>query len=383
MPARPTAPYFVTCAPGLEALLHAEIRVLRLSRVERQVGGVYFEGTPEDAMRANLHLRFAVRILRRISRFEALDADQLYEGVAAVDWAPFLPRGATFCVSAHSRSSLLDHTLFVEQRAKDGLVDSLRAIRGERPDVDKDSPDLRVHVHLFRDRCTLAVDTSGDSLHRRGWRCHQGRAPLAETLAAAVVELSGWDRRSPLIDPFCGSGSILVEAMLIAGNHAPGLFRSRFAFEGFADFDPRRWARLRSEAEGSISYPSKLRLFGFDRDPAAIEGAEQNLAAAGLTRHVELGVANVADFSPRSGWNAWVVTNPPYGQRVGEGEDLRSLYRSFGTTLRDACDGYHFAILSGDPDLTRALGLRFEKRTPLQNGAIECELVRGEIGTDQ
>src|SRR5438105_4948511 len=202
------AEFFVTCAPGIEPILHGEIRALKLSKVERQVGGVRFEGTSRDAWRANLELRTAVRVLRKLARFEARDESALYAGVASLDWSRFLRPDGRLRVDAHSKESALEHTLFVEQRTKDAIVDALRAQHGTRPSVDLEDPDLGVYVHLFRDRCTVLVDTSGDSLHKRGWRKFQGRAPLAETLAAAVVLASGWDRRAPLLDPFCGSGTI-------------------------------------------------------------------------------------------------------------------------------------------------------------------------------
>jgi len=372
-------PHFVTCAPGVEPLLHAELKALRFARVERQVGGVYFEGSAVDAMRANLELRTAVRVLRRVARFEAGGADALYDGAGAVDWLPYLPRGGTILVAAHSRESALDHTLFVEQRVKDAIVDQVRARLGERPAVDKEEPDLLVHAHLFRDRCTLLVDTSGQSLHKRGWRVFQGRAPLAETLAAAVLLASEWDRCSPLLDPFCGSGTLLVEAALLAANHAPGLFRERFAFEGFADFDARRWEALKREARARVAFPRHLRLLGSELDEGTLEGARQNLASAGLAERVELAVADAREFAPRRGWNAWVVTNPPYGERVGEGEDLRGLYRAFGDRLKEHGRGYRLALLCGAPALVRALALRFERRTPFKNGALDCELVVGTV----
>ncbi len=372
-------PYFVTCAPGLEPLLHQEMKGLKLTRIERQVGGVYFEGSPVDCMRANLHLRTAVRVLRRLVRFQAPNSEDLYEGAMRIEWERWLPPGRTLVVAAHVKESVLDHSLFIEQRVKDAICDRLLKKRGERPQVDKDKPDLRVHVHLYRDRCTLLVDSSGDSLHKRGWRRFQGRAPLAETLGAAVALLSGWDLRSPLVDPFCGSGTLLVEAALLATNTAPGSFRERFAFELFPDFDARAWERLRKQARDKIRPLGKTRLIGSDRNADFIEGAAENLAAAGLEGSVQLDVADVERFAPKRGWNAWVLTNPPYGERVGEGENLFELYRSFGERLRADCEGYHLALLSGDTELTRALDMRGAKLHSIMNGAIECELICAQL----
>ena len=370
-----THPHFVTCAPGLEPLLHAELKALKLARLERQVGGVYFEGTARDAMRVNLESRVAVRVLRRLTRFPAASEGALYDGVRAVDWEPYLRPGGTLLVAARTRDSALDHSLFVEQRVKDGVCDALREARGERPTVDRSDPDLRVDVHLFRDRCTLSVDTSGDSLHKRGWRVFQGGAPLAETLAAGLVLHSGWDRRAPLVDPFCGSGTLLVEAAHLAADRAPGLSRERFAFEGFADHEAAAWEGLRAAARERVRLPKKLQLIGSDSDPEVVAGARRNLEAAGLADAVRLEVARAEDFAPRRGWNAQVLTNPPYGERLGEAGELGATYRAFGERLREGCAGYGLALFSGNTELAAELGLDFEQRLPLLNGALECELL--------
>jgi len=372
--ARARAPHFATCAPGLEPVLHEEARALRLARVERQVGGVYFEGDAVDAMRANLELRTAVRVLRRVARFGARDADELYAGAEQVDWSAWLAPGGSLRVSAQCRDSELDHSLFVEQRVKDAICDSVRELRGARPSVNKDDPDLRVHAHLFRDRCTLSVDTSGESLHKRGWRRFQGRAPLAETLAAGILALSGWDRRSPLVDPFCGSGTLLVEAALLAAGAAPGLARERFAFEAFPSHDATRWQALRRAARERVRPTPRLRLVGRDLDPEALAGARENLASAGCEGAVELEPGAAQEFQPKRGWNGWIITNPPYGERVGEASELAAVHRAFGERLRSEAEGYGLALFSGNAELVAELGVEFERRVALANGALACEL---------
>ncbi|MAF66284.1 MAG: RNA methyltransferase [Planctomycetes bacterium] len=379
MSASQREPFFVTCPTGLEPLLEAEMRELRLVRTVRGVRGVAFEGSIHDAWRANLHLRTAVRVLWRVARFAAPDPDALYAGVAALDWARFLSPERTFRVIVRSRDSALDHTLFVAQRTKDAVVDTLREPDGRRPSVDLDDPDLRIHVHLYRDRCTLSIDTSGASLHRRGWRRTQGPAPLSEVLAAAVLSFSGWNRRAPLLDPFCGSGTLLCEAAALAAGRAPGLSRERFAFEALPNFDAAAWSGLRSEAQGAEAPPRKLVLRGSDASPAAIEGAGANLEAAGLSGRVELEVADAGDFAPRRGWNAWVVTNPPYGERLGDERALAPVYRAFGAALRDRCAGYRLALLSGNPRLASELELPPAERVALRNGAIDCELLLADL----
>ncbi|TDJ71622.1 MAG: RNA methyltransferase [Planctomycetota bacterium] len=371
--------FFATCAPGIEPVLHAEAKALRLAKLERQVGGVRFEGTMEDAWRANLWLRTAVRVLLRLERFEALDENALYERVKAFDWAGFVGPEGTFVVDAQTRDSELNHSRYIEQRVKDAVADRFRERTGVRPSVDRTDPDLRIHVHIFRNRATLSVDTSGDSLHKRGWRRHQGRAPLAETLAAAIVRFSRWDGRAPLVDPFCGSGTILVEAALIAANSAPGLFRQQFGFERWPGHEPAAFARAKDAARALERVPGKLQIVGSDVDPARIEEARENVAAAGLEGRIELQEADARDFAPRPGWNAWIVTNPPYGERVGAVARLVPVYQRFGERVRTGCGGYHLALLSGEETLARALGIAPDERVALVNGALECELLLAAV----
>jgi len=371
--------FFATCAPGLEPLLHAELTALRVARVERQVGGCYFEGDLADARRANLWLRMATRVLLRVSRFPCPDEDALYAGAQAIDWSRFLVADGSLRVDAQARDSQLAHTRFVEQRVKDAIVDRFRERTGRRPDVDREAPDLFVHVHLFGDRCTLSVDTSGQALHRRGWRRHQGRAPLAETLAAALVRLSEWDERAPLLDPFCGSGTIAIEAALSALRIAPGLSRTGFAFERWPGHDGRAWEREKVRARDERRSAGKLRILASDVDPQRVAQARANAEAAGVAELVELEVADACAFSPRRGWNAWIVANLPYGERVGAEADLEVLYPRFGERLREYAAGYHAALLCPPGRLARSLGLVGLRAHTFHNGGLECRLLLGRI----
>ncbi|MEZ6014068.1 MAG: THUMP domain-containing protein [Planctomycetota bacterium] len=370
--------YFATCAPGAEPYLHAEVKALGFAKHERQVGGVQFEGSARDAWRANLWLRTAVRVLRRVARFEAPDEAALDAGVAAVEWSAFLAPDGRLWIDAQSRDSALSHSRFLAQRVKDGIVDQLRAADGTRPEIERETPDLRVHVHLFRDRATLSVDTSGASLHLRGWRVAQGRAPLAETLAATVVAASGWDRRSPLIDPFCGSGTLLVEAAMCAANIAPGLSRARFGFESWGDHDPVGWQREREAAAAARVPVAKLRLVARDRDAERIEDTRANLAAVGLDGQCTFEVGDALGWRPRSGWNAHVLSNLPYGERVSEGEDLDALHRAFGVVLREQASGYKVSLLVGSPRLAKRFALQGD-RVELVNGGLDVVLLNADV----
>ncbi len=373
---RPVETFFATCAPGVEPTLHAEVRALRLAKSESQVGGVRFEGTLRDAWRANLHLRTAIRVLWRLERFRAATEDELYAGVGEIDWSRHLLPDGALSISAQTKDSTLDHSMFIAQKTKDAIVDQFRARHGVRPSVDREDPDLAIHVHLWRNRCTVSIDTSGDSLHKRGWRRFQGRAPLAETLAAAMVLESEWDRRSPLVDPFCGSGTVLIEAALIAANAPAGMFRDEFAFERLPDHDDDAWEEMRDEAIAAVRPPPKLILRGRDIDPAAVKGARENLAAAGLDNLIEVDVGDALELDFKRGWNATIVTNPPWGERVGERDRLTPLYRDLGDLLRERCGGYRVALLCGHRPLAQALGFPSADRRRVFNGAIECEVSR-------
>lgn len=370
--------FFATCAPGVEAALHAEVRALRLGKVERQVGGVRFEGRLEDAWRANLELATAVRVLLRLARFPAADGDALHAQASEVPWERFLAPEGTLAVQAQSTESALDHTLFLEQRVKDAIVDRLRRLSGTRPSVDRDDPDLAVHVHVFRDRVTLSLDSSGAALHRRGWRVRQGRAPLAETLAAAVLAYSDWDGDAPLVDPFVGSGTILVEAAWRALGLAPG-HRRAFGFERWLGHDARRFAALRAERSRPTRTRRRPVLRGLDLDPERVEETRANLEAAGVGdwAEVEVGDARALDLVP--GWNAWVVTNAPYGQRVGDEGDLVETFRALGARLREQGQGCRLAFLAGRAEHVRALALRGLERRPIVNGGLECVLAVGRV----
>jgi 23S rRNA G2445 N2-methylase RlmL len=370
--------FFATCAPGLADVLHAEARALKLPKLERQVGGVHFQGSMREAWLANLQLRTAVRILLRLDRFEALTAEDLYRHAQEIDWSQYIPVEGSFFVDAQSRDSQLDHSQFVAQKVKDAVVDQFRQQTGARPVVDKDQADLRIHVHLWKDRCTISVDTSGDSLHKRGYRKYQGRAPLAETLAAAIVLSSGWDRRSPILDPFCGSGTVLIEAALIAAKIPPGSFR-RFGFENWLGHDAPAYERFRDQQMQAIKIPPKLRLLGRDIDPQCRPGAMRNAESAGVAELIDFEIGDFADFEARPGWNAWIMSNLPYGVRVGDPARLEALHRNLGNKIRKECAGYHLALLAGSRSYAHALGLHDWKVQKMRNGALRCELVLADL----
>ncbi len=366
--------FFATCAPGIEPVLHREARALKLPKAERQVGGVFFQGTMKDAWRANFEMRTAIRVLRRLSRFDADDDMQLYKNVRRVDWSQFLAADGTFFVDAQCRESELDHSQYVAQRVKDGVVDGFRAQTGRRPKVAKENADLRIHAHIWRDRCTLSVDTSGDSLHKRGWRVYQGRAPLAETLAAAVLLYSGWDQRAPVVDLFCGSGTLLIEAAMMAANIPPGAWRD-FGFENWADHNAAGFKSYMQKRMQQIRKAGKMKFEGRDLNREHIEGAIANAAAAHVSDWINFERGDAFHFEAKAGWNGWMISNLPYGLRVGDPAQIEDMHHRFGAQLRKDCAGYHASILTGDRRLAHALGFANWDQISLRNGALRCKLV--------
>ncbi|HEX6884565.1 MAG TPA: THUMP domain-containing protein [Planctomycetota bacterium] len=381
MPAPERHACFATCTRGVEPVLQAEVRALGLARQERQVGGVYFEGTRLDLWRANRQLATAVRVLQRLARFPARDGDELYAATRELPWERWLAPDGSLVVAAQASESALDHSRFLEQRVKDAIVDRFRAREGTRPAVEREDPDLRIHLHLHADRATLALDTSGAALHRRGWRLHQGRAPLAENLAAALVRLSGWDARAPLVDPFCGSGTIAIEAAWLAAGIAPGSRRS-FGFERWRDHDARAYAAWQATQTAAPSGRRRPTLVASDVDEARVAEARANAEHAGVGDWIRCEVADARALELRAGWNAFVVANAPYGLRVGDGGEageVLELYRAFGARLRAVGRGSRLALLALEQAQVRALGLRGLATQELLNGGLECQLALGEV----
>jgi len=365
--------YFATAAKGTEPLLRDELNELGLTRVRADRGGVHFGAEPGDAYRACLWSRIAQRVLEPVAEFDSPDEDALYAGVHAVDWRRVLDAERTLAVRAACRSSRLTHTQYISQRTKDAVVDQLREHLGARPNVDRRAPDVQLFVHLVKDRATVYLDYSGDSLHEHGFRKQQGAAPIKETLAAALVRYSGWDRKSPLVDPMCGSGTLLLEAGLWAAQRAPGLARPSFGFERWADFDgsaQQLMRELRDEAR-SLAQPLEFSLLGSDTDPQALEAARANAEEAGL--RVNLRLAPLASSVP-SADRGGLLINPPYGERLSQ---TASLSDELAATLHRFEAYQSGLIVPRNFDLS----LRADKFLLVFNGAIECELRRYDAVT--
>jgi 23S rRNA (guanine2445-N2)-methyltransferase / 23S rRNA (guanine2069-N7)-methyltransferase len=372
--------FFASCPKGLEYLLVDELKALGADAAREALAGVHFEGPIEFGYRACLWSRLASRILMPIAEFACGDEAALYAAVQAVDWAAHLRADGTLAVDATASHSKLSHTRFIEQRTKDAVVDQLRQASGQRPSVDTERPDLRLNVHLKRDRATLSIDLSGEALHRRGWRIEQGAAPIKENLACAVLIRAGWpqliDSDAALFDPLCGSGTLLIEAARMAADVAPGLERDYFGFLGWLGFDAALWDGLLREAiERAAAGRAKLapRFFGSDADPRMIEAARANASSAGVSSAVRFEVRALERIEAAPAATGLVVSNPPYDARLAADP---ALYRALGALLRGPCRDWRAGFIVADEAPGQAIGLRAEKRYALYNGAIACSLLR-------
>ncbi|GAB2569460.1 bifunctional 23S rRNA (guanine(2069)-N(7))-methyltransferase RlmK/23S rRNA (guanine(2445)-N(2))-methyltransferase RlmL [Dyella jejuensis] len=374
--------YFASCPKGLEYLLRDELIALGAADVHEALAGVRFSGNLETAYRACLWSRLASRILLPVAEFEAESDDALYAGVQAIDWSQHLASHGTLAVDANTAQSKLAHSQFLAQRVKDAVVDQFRQRGQDRPGVDTEEPDVRINLRLRRDRATVSIDLAGAPLHRRGWREQQGEAPLKENLAAAMLLRAGWPamyaQGGALLDPMCGSGTLLIEGALMVADAAPGLRRSYFGFLGWQQHDIALWRALLEEARQRASTGlSALRscFFGSDADPRMVQTAKRNAQEAGVAGFFTLDRHDAQHVAPPPETYGLVITNPPYGERLGDRESMPRLYRMLGEALRQRFTGWRAAILAGDAELGRATTLRAEKKYTLYNGALETVLL--------
>lgn len=370
--------FFATTAKGVEDVLAAEMRSLGFRGVAIERGGVRFTGDLVACYRANLWLRTASRILVPLAQFPCDSPQRLYDGVRSIQWNDWLTPDMTLAVECTLRDSVLTHSGFVALKAKDAIVDTIRDRHGRRPNVNPRQPDLGVHVHLARNVCTVSLDSSGASLDRRGYRTDAGEAPLRETLAAALVEITGWDGTVPLLDPMCGSGTILVEAALKALNRAPGLIRERFGFQHWPGFDSSLWRRLVTEARQGERTSLPAPLLGSDQQTDLLAIAAANARRAGVEQHITFTSGDMRGLAPPTAPGV-ILFNPPYGRRLGEEEELRGLYRQIGDVLKQRCAGYTAWLLTGGTELAKAVGLRASRRIVLFNGPLECRFLRFDL----
>jgi putative N6-adenine-specific DNA methylase len=364
--------FFASCPRGLEALLAQELKDVGARRTEPLPGGVAFEGTLQTCYRANLESRLATRVLARVGRAPYRSERDVHEAALAVRWPEWFSEDLTIRVDVKAIRSPLRSLEFATLTIKDAVCDRFRADRGRRPDVDTRSPAVRIQAFLDKDTVAFYVDTSGEALNRRGYRKDAGEAPLKENLAAGIVQLTGWQPGETLLDPMCGSGTIAIEAAMIALSIPPGHARD-FGFEHLAGFDRRAWNEVREAALARRKPVLRLPIFARDRYGDELKKAAANLAQAGLADCVELKQADVLDTGAPAE-SGVLIANPPYGARLGEEAALEEFYPKLGHTLKKYYAGWRCFIFSGDTRLPKLIRLAASRRTPLFNGPLECRL---------
>jgi len=364
--------FFASCPRGLESLLAEELGQLGAKKTEPAPGGVAFEGEILACYRANLESRLATRVLMRLARSPYRGEEDVYEAALAVKWPEWFSETQSIRVDVNAIRSPLKSLEFATLRIKDAVCDRFRADRGRRPDVDTRSPEVRIQAFLDKAAVTLYLDTSGEPLNKRGYRRDAGEAPLKENLAAGIVRLTGWNSGEPLLDPMCGSGTLVVEAAMMALAIPPGHARG-FGFERLAGFDLRRWNEVRDAALARRKPTRRLPIFARDRYGEELKKARLNLEAAGLADCVGLKQADVLDTGAPARAGV-LLANPPYGTRIGEEAALAEFYPKLGDTLKKYYAGWRCHLFSGDARLPKLIRLAASKRTPLYNGPLECRL---------
>jgi len=360
---------------GLEEVLATELVGLGANNIEIHKRAVSFTGDKALMYKANMHLRTASRVLKPILTFKASTADEIYEEVKKVNWTDYMTVDSTFAIDATVFSDEFLHSKFVSYRVKDAIVDWFRERTENRPSVRLDNPGLMFNIHISQKQCTLSLDSSGDSLHKRGYRISQNEAPLNEALAAGMLLMAGWNGQTNFIDPMCGSGTLLIEAGLIALNIAPGVYRSSFAFEKWSDFDKELFDEVYNDDSMERSFDFKI--YGSDISARAIQISEQNVKSAGLGKYIELQRKPIAEFEAPVE-NCLMVTNPPYGERITS-DDLYGLYASLGTTMKYKFTGNSCWVISSHEECLDKIGMKPTERIKLLNGTLDCWFNHYEI----
>lgn len=363
---------FAPCPRGLEQVLQRELEALDIRVLGHTEGGVSFVGSLQTLYRANLESRIASRILLEVAQAPYQSERDVYDAVYALPWSQWFHPSRTIKVKVSAKHCPLKSLAFVTLRIKDAICDQFMKISRSRPSVDTHRPDIRIDAFLDATQATLYLDTSGEPLFKRGFRRSTVEAPLRENLAAGLLRLAGWDGTQPLLDPLCGSGTIAIEAALLARRIAPGLGRS-FAFEKFLKFDPVLWSSVRQQSIDGQLPRSRAPIIASDRDARAIQVAREHMRHAGVEQDIALSQKDLFDVTPSSDGGI-IMMNPPYGVRLGTHTDLDEFYPRLGQWMKQRCVGWQVYLFTGDQRLPKLIGLLPSRRIPLFNGAIECRL---------
>ena len=370
--------YFATVAPGLEPVAASELEQLGAADVRADRSGVRFCGDLATLYRANLWGRTLFRVLQPLREFPCANADQLYRQVYDIEWENYFSPAQTLAVRCTGSNERLNHTHYSALQVKNAIVDRQLSIYGERSSVSPKQPDVAIDLHIFRQRGTVGLDSSGGSLHRRGYRPAVGLAPLKETLAAALIAMTEWEPGMAFCDPLCGSGTLVLEAGLRAANIAPGLYRAAFGFEHWPNFDAALWQKILQDARDVQTAELKAPIIGSDREPEILAQARDNARSCNLGDRVEFLCRDLSDIEAPAATGV-LICNPPYGKRIGNPQDLGELYKRIGDTLKQRFKGWTAYIFTGNKELGKRIGLRCSRRMPISNGSLPCTLMRYEL----
>jgi 23S rRNA G2445 N2-methylase RlmL len=368
----------ITCAKGIPVYLKDEVLSLGLPVLSEGAAHIGTEGTLEDAMRLNLFIRTGHHVFFRIKEFRAKTPDELYGKISRVEWETYFSPDEYLCVTSSVETAAIRDTRFANLKCKDAIVDRMKKIFGRRPDSGPLRNGVVVHLYWKERRCLLYLDTSGEPLSKRGYRRIPLKAPMQETLAAAVILATGWKGVGDLINPMCGSGTLAIEAALIALNRAPALSRANFGFMHLKGFDESSWKMMRKKARHGTKQDLGGTIIASDRNGEAVSAARRNAATAGVDQFIRFEESDYADTPVPEGGGV-VILNPPYGERLGEMEDLERLYSGIGDFFKQRCQGHTGYIFTGNPELGRKVGLRTKRKLPFYNSNIECRLLEYDL----
>lgn len=370
--------YFATTARGLETIAAQELESLGATDIRPDFTGVHFSGDKALMYRVNLWARTIFRVLCPIAEFRCLDRKMLVREVERIAWEDYLRPNNTLAVKCTGSNQQLNHTHFTALQVKDAIANRQKQKFGSRSSVDTNNPDLLVNAHIKEDHCIISLDSSANSLHRRGYRLAVGSAPLKETLAAALLDMAEYSPDLPFLDPLCGSGTLAIEAALKALNIAPGLLREKFGFTTWQDFDDSLWNQLLEEAENSQLSELKAPIYASDRDSNVLAQARNNAKLCGVADKIQFTKTELADIEAPAE-KGILMCNPPYGERLGEVEELGEFYKLLGDTFKQRFKGWTAYILTGNRQLMKKVGLRTARRLHVYNGSIECTLLKYEL----
>jgi putative N6-adenine-specific DNA methylase len=370
--------YFATVAHGLEDLAAQELKNLGAENIKVEFTGVSFTGTQETLYQVNLWSRLIFRVLMPIKVVKALNGDQLHDHVKQIDWSEYFTPQQTFAVNCTGKNKNLNHSHFTALQIKNAIVDQQREKTGKRSYIDIENPDFLINGHIIENRCIISLDSSGYSLHRRGYRPAMGLAPLKETLACALLEIAQWQPDIPFLDPLCGSGTLPIEAGLKSLNIAPGLYRDEFAFQKWRDYDQKLWLQLVKKAKEQQKTEFVAPIFGSDRDAEVLQQAQINARVSKLNSLINFQQKELAEIEAPTDQGI-IICNPPYGQRIGEEQELESLYKLLGDTFKQKFKGWTAYVLTGNKNLAKKIGLKPARRIPINNGALPCTFLKYEM----